>query len=511
MTAPVDAPVDLDESLAEDEATLPDRFPLRSVVASVAVSIALRARFLTTPLSVDEGGYLAVARAWASGKTLYGQAWVDRPQGLLVLFRLWDDLTGGSPMAIRAMAILFGCLAVVAVACAVFTIAGPRAAAAASLFVAVASSNARIEGFVANGELLAGALAAAGVAAACAYLFCGRRLSWLFVSGVLAGCAMSLKQSGFDGFLAIMICLLAGGLTGEARWRQVGRECAICIAGLASVLALLALDGALLGFRAWWYAVAGYRLNGLNGSDADWHRFGITWRLAEPTMVPLIGAALIGVTIWLLRSRRVSRSTVLIPAWLCFAILAFVTGGLFHRHYWVTLTFPLAAAAGVGIARIRPLLAMVLACLAIIPSLISSANVIALDRAQVAIKAHNDPRPIVDERVGRWYAEHRTPGSTLYIMCASAGAYASADAVPPYPYLWLDGVLHAKNSQQMLVDLFAGAHPPTFVVVYQLALTCNPDGRVDTLVKQRYVTLTAIDGAIIMSLRDPSAPLSPLG
>ena len=122
MTAPVDAPVDLDESLAEDEATHPDRFPLRFVVVSVAVSIALRARFLTTPLSVDEGGYLAVARAWASGRTLYGQAWVDRPQGLLVLFRLWDDLTGGSPMAIRAMAILFGCLAVVAVACAVFTI-----------------------------------------------------------------------------------------------------------------------------------------------------------------------------------------------------------------------------------------------------------------------------------------------------------------------------------------------------------------------------------------------------
>jgi hypothetical protein len=507
MKAIVDAPADIAEPLADAEAVLPESFPLRLVIASVAISIALRARFLTTPLSADEGGYLAVARAWASGKTLYSQAWVDRPQGLLLLFRIWDDLTGGSPMAIRVMAILFGCLAVAAVAYAVFTIAGPRAAAAASLFVAVASANARIEGFIANGELLAGALAAAGVAAACAYLFRGRGVSWLFVSGVLAGCAMSLKQSGFDGFMAIVICILAGGLTGEARWRQVARESAICIAGLASVLGLLAVDGAILGFRAWWYAVAGYRLNGLNASDADWHRFGITGRIAAPTLLPLIGAALIGVAIWLARNRRISRSTVLIPAWLCFAALAFLTGGLFHRHYWVTLTFPLAAAAGVAIAKIKPSLAMLLVCLAIIPSLISSASVIVLDRADVPIAADDDPRPVVDERVGKWYAENRSPDSTLYIMCASAGAYASADAIPPYPYLWLDGVQHGKNAQKMLVDMFAGAHPPTFVAVYQSTLTCNPSGQVDTLVRQRYVTITAVDGAVIMGLRDPSARL----
>src|SRR6185436_11027682 len=78
-----------------------DRFPGRFVAASMAVSIALRIRFITTPLSADEGGYLAVARAWASGKSLYTDAWVDRPQGLLVLYRVLDALTGGSPTAIR--------------------------------------------------------------------------------------------------------------------------------------------------------------------------------------------------------------------------------------------------------------------------------------------------------------------------------------------------------------------------------------------------------------------------
>ncbi len=193
------------------------RFPIGVVVAGMATSALLRARFITTPLTSDEGGYLAVARAWAAGKHLYTDTWVDRPQGLLVLFRFWDDLTGGSGPAIRIMAIVFGCIAVGAVAYTAFTVAGPPAAGVAAFLVAVASSNARIEGFIANGELLAGAVGAAGVATACAYLFRGRGMSWLYASGVIAGLAVSLKQSGCDGFLAVTLCLLVGGLTRERR------------------------------------------------------------------------------------------------------------------------------------------------------------------------------------------------------------------------------------------------------------------------------------------------------
>ena len=87
-----------------------------------------------------------------------------------------------------------------------------------------------------------------------------------------------------------------------------------------------------------------------------------------------------------------------------------------------------------------------------------------MDRAAASVRAHDDPRLVIDERVGDWYADNRSPGSTLYVMCASAAAYAAADAIPPYPYLWLDGVLHGRRSQEQLVQLFAGDHPPTFVV-----------------------------------------------
>ncbi|HZX55359.1 MAG TPA: hypothetical protein VFE86_11805, partial [Ilumatobacteraceae bacterium] len=299
MASVLEAAAVVDDVDSRRETPSSNRFPTGLVVIAAVVSIALRARFLVTPLTSDEGGYLAVARAWASGKTLYGQAWVDRPQGLLVLFRVWDALTGGSPAAIRAMAILFGAAAVFAVAYVAFAIAGPRAAAAGGLIVAVASSNARIEGFIANGELLAGTLSAAGVAASCAYLLRHGRLRWLFIGGALCGCAVSLKQSGFDGFLAVMVCIGAGALTRERNWRQVAREAGVCVAGFASVLGLLLLHGIVVGFRAWWYAVAGYRLSGPNASDANWHRFGVTIRLARPALLPLLVVATVGVVVWL--------------------------------------------------------------------------------------------------------------------------------------------------------------------------------------------------------------------
>ena len=504
MTLVLEAPEQDVEGDVDSPPIRTDRFPTRPVIGAALVSIALRARFITTPLSADEGGYLAVARAWASGKSLYTEAWVDRPQGLVVLFRIWDDLTGGSAEMIRVMAIVFGCVAVAAVAYAVFAIAGPRAGAIAAFLVAVASANARIEGFIANGELLAGAIAALGVAAACGYMFRGHRLRWLFVSGVLAGCAMSLKQSGFDGFAAVMICLIVGGLTRERRCRDVLRECAVCIAGWATVTAVLLLHGILLGFSAWWYALVGYRVSGLNATDADWHRFGITSRLAAPTILPLAALAVIGLIAWLPFQPRITRRTVLIPAWMCFAAAAFLAGGLFHRHYWVTLTFPFAAAGAVAIGRIKGhvAIAIAVASLALVPSLISTERVIVQNRAAIAITAHDDPRLTIDERVARWYEDNRAPGSTLYALCASAAMYAVANAIPPYPYLWLDGVQHGKGAQAQLVQLFAGDNPPTFVARYQALPVCDPSGEVGVLLNDRYTQVEDIDGAVIYELRD---------
>ena len=50
-----------------------------SVSGAVLLSIALRLRFVVAPIGSDEGGFLAIARAWRHGADLYEDVWVDRP------------------------------------------------------------------------------------------------------------------------------------------------------------------------------------------------------------------------------------------------------------------------------------------------------------------------------------------------------------------------------------------------------------------------------------------------
>jgi hypothetical protein len=306
-----------------------------------------------------------------------------------------------------------------------------------------------------------------------------------------------------------MLCVLAGGLTGERRWRVVLRECAVVLAGLAAVLAILFIHALVVGLGAWWYAIAGYRLEGINAtSRADWHRFGITSRLAAPTILPLAAVAIVGVLVWLARGRRVTRSRLLIPAWIGFAVITFLAGGLFHRHYWVTLTFPIGAAAGLVVGKIKSQVAViVLACVLAIPSLISTMHVILLPRAAAALRASDDPRSLVNEQVGDWYRQNRTPTSTIYALCASAGMYASADAIPPYPYLWEDGVLNGRDAQTKLEQLFAGPAAPTFVVEYGQPAGCNHSGQVATLLQQRYTYRATVAGLTVLVLGGSTAPV----
>ena len=80
------------------------RTTLLAIAATAVIGVVLRLHFLDVPLNTDEGGFAAIARLWREGYTLYGNvAWVDRPQGLLVLYRLAG--LADSDQAIRALAI----------------------------------------------------------------------------------------------------------------------------------------------------------------------------------------------------------------------------------------------------------------------------------------------------------------------------------------------------------------------------------------------------------------------
>ena len=81
------------------------RFSL-ALAATAVFAALLRVPFLNTPTTVDEGGYGYVARFWARGADLYGDVWVDRPQGLLLEYRGALALLGDNGVAVRLLATL---------------------------------------------------------------------------------------------------------------------------------------------------------------------------------------------------------------------------------------------------------------------------------------------------------------------------------------------------------------------------------------------------------------------
>ena len=225
------------------------------VAAAALLSVLLRLRFVWTPITSDEGGYLAIARAWRHGAVLYRDVWVDRPQGLIVLNRVWDMLGLGTPAGIRLLAIVAGVVGVVACASIAKTLFGPTAAVLAAVFVAVLSSAPDYEGFIADGELLSGAVGAAGLAVALTAItpMNPRRL---YVAGLIGGIAISLKQSGFDAILTAVVVIAA-----TAVLRHDGlRGLAAILGGIATVLGAMAIYGALTSWDRFWYAFVGYRI-----------------------------------------------------------------------------------------------------------------------------------------------------------------------------------------------------------------------------------------------------------
>ncbi len=456
------------------------------------------------PISSDEGGFLAIARAWRHGATLYRDVWVDRPQGLIVTYRIYDVVVGNEDR-LRIIALVFGVIGVLGVAVAVRAVATPLASVIAAFLAAVLSAAPRIEGYAANGELLSGACSAVAVALA-ALVVVGRRPGWWMVlAGVAGAVGWSIKQSGVDGLVAtgiwLLIALAAGWMPRRTALVRLGQLCA----GAAVVLGACALHAALTEWHGWWYAVIGYRAEQRSVFvGANWARLLTTAKDVWPVFVPTVAVTLVA-TVLPTRDRAPRQhATALLVLWLLMSVLGFLAGGQFFHHYWVGLALPLAALAGVSIGRLEASKTRLsLLCVVAVVSLGSWMSVVVLSNGQVPISVSNEPRLAQAEIAGHWLRSHHQPGDSLYAMCAAAHLYAHAEMDPVYRYLWNDGEHHAEGAQAELEGLFTGDHPPTWVAIFDRPNGCNPSGVIQGVLSDRYFQFSVVDGVRMMHL-DPA-------
>jgi hypothetical protein len=311
-----------------------------SFPAAVAGVTALsHAPFIGSGLGMDEGGYAYVAWRWSQGARLYGSAWIDRPQGLMLLYR-GIEAVSLDPRAIRAAALLCSFVTALALASIAGCVRGRRAAIITGLTYAAVSASPLIEGFTLNGEVPAACWSAIAIA-----LALRARQADSVPVGALAGLsavlAISTKQSGFDG-LAVASVVLARG----------PRRPLIASASAASLSALaFALHGALTGWQRYWFAVAGYKLHASSGPRRS---IGSQLGRLEHTSHQLWHDERWLILLALLLAARAlggRGAAPLLPfAWIAVAALGVASGGQYWAHYYIELLPPLVLAAGLAIA-----------------------------------------------------------------------------------------------------------------------------------------------------------------
>jgi hypothetical protein len=397
-----------------------------------ALAVAWRLPFLHAPLTADEGGYAEVARLWSRSWTLYGAAWVDRPQGLVLAYRGALAAGLGSTAGLRAVAAGIAAATVVIVFLLTRRVAGAGAAVAAAVLLATLGASPWIESFTLEGELIAALPAAAAVLAFCEFAE-RRRMTWLVAAGLLAGAAPMVKQSAVDAFLAIAALLLS-----TRAWRRLAVfVAAACVPVAAAVLSAVHPS-------AWWFAVVRYR-------TVDTSLFAGSPAVHATAFVDSLPAAARALgPLVLLAAFGARGSPLLLRLWLGGAVVGVLGGGAFHPHYYIQLVPPLAVLAGIGTARLlaahRPVgiaalgAASAAACVLSVPLWIDSPT------AQARAIWPRDTHLLEDAAVARYVDAHTSRTQRALVLWAAADVYYLADRAPVLRYLWFDNLRDAPGA-----------------------------------------------------------------
>jgi 4-amino-4-deoxy-L-arabinose transferase-like glycosyltransferase len=453
------APADLGRDMVERHD--PGRKPgIALIGGAAALALLLRLPFLFTGLSTDEGGYAYVAQQWSRGAKLYatglsGSAWLDRPQGLLLTYRalLWLNDSGWT---IRAGMMLAGALISVFLGVIGWLLAGRNAGIAAAFGYAIIGVAPHLEGITLNGELLASVPSTASIAAILLWRR-SRHLGWLLGAGVLAGVAMTMKQSGFDGLLVGLAVLLATG--GPRVRRTLG-----FLAAFAVPIAACVIHGWSLGLSHYWTALAGYQFTAIGGATANsasrWHLFTRYLGTEAIDLAIVVIVACFGF-------RALSRfGRIVAVTWLAAGVVGVNIGGSYWPHYYMQPLVPLVLLAAVAVTsfKIHKVRAAV-AALLVLPTLIWMV-------ALIPMSPHRRQQTIPyfalanrDRDLARVIDAQTTPDQRIYVLESAAYVYFLAQRRASYPYLWGLPIQKIRTAVPLLRTMLESPGRPTLVIM----------------------------------------------
>ncbi|MCD9197301.1 hypothetical protein [Aeromicrobium wangtongii] len=467
--------------------------------AVIVVMVGVRLLYLGQPAGRDEAGFLLVGAGWDHGTSLYGAFWVDRPPLLIWIMEL-----SGSLLALRLVGLAACILMVLGVARTAHLAAGDRAArwaaAAAALF-----STAHWFGVPrTNGEMLASAFVAWGLALAAQALLRPDRRWWpaALGAGVMAACSVLIKQTIIDG--AVFALVLAAAIAWQQPRRRRQAAAVVALAAVAFVvtigLALAAaatrgtsvpdLFDALVTFRA----EAGEVIR-RSASSATTDRLLLligTWLAGGLAII----AAL---TAWHgLRGRDpVLLATLAVIAFVCGAALL---GGSYWAHYLFQLVPASALAAGLLVDMVRPRVRVAVAAFTVI---MTCGNVL-----WTVVSPPEDGA--LAETVGHWLRQSGDPSDTAVVAYGQPNVLTNADMTSPYPYLWSLPVRTRDSDLRVMSGVLSGPDRPTWFVDWSGIRSWGVDPTTaQTVLERHYRKVADVCGRTIWLERTQQRRLAP--
>jgi hypothetical protein len=410
-----------------------DRFP--TTVAPWRWLVALGALFLLARfrtafievLDTDETIFHTVASRVLAGERLYLDVCDIKPPGIFFFYMLVQALFGDGLLPVHHV---FS-VVVMATAWAVGAMARRLADDSRAGFFGAAIYLA----FHGVGDAASGSsssteqLAALPISVAILLLLGGPSPARALSGGAFVGLAILFKpQAGAVG-IAMALAILVHA---RRRW------CALTSLAAGAGLPLLAAWG---GFAAVGLGEAFWRWGVLEGL-AYASRAEVSYLREVSNLLAYLGLHVlpIALAVWALRRFLHGQDRLLVAGWLACAVLASAAGGRVYWNNFVLISVPLAVAAGVAApawwARLRPAVRVLVAMVALSPSLASQAWLFWQEH-----RGHGSLRS-GHEALGRQALFYLEPGGRLLAFGSAAPIYYVTRTSPPTPFLVTDHLFH---------------------------------------------------------------------
>lgn len=471
-------------------------------VVLAAVVVLMRLPYASAAPSPDEAGFLAVARQWQPGTSLYGNYWVDRPPLLVTIFRIAAELGGLAPL--RVIGALAAASIVLGTARVAHQVAGRRASTCAAVIAAALCVSPLMGSAAVNGELLAAPFVAWGLAAFVAALrptgSLHGRARLVVASGAALAAAVLVKQN----FVDVGVCALAALLIALVRHEVgPGRAARLAIGFLGGMVACVAVTGvwtvlhgtsvaevydAMYPFR-----LAAARAMAASGNPAPAGRFVILVELLLLTTVPAL-ALVSAVAI----ARRRIRDTVVwaLVVMTGFDLVSICASGNYWSHYLVQLIVPVAVLGGI-LAGSRQAGARLAVGAVVLSGLIGWS---------VAMPPASSEASLVGHAVGA----ASDPGDTIVTIYGHADVTESSGLTSPYPYLWSLPLDVRDPHVDLLEHTLTGPGAPTWLVTWSEVTSTGADtAGLPQVVDGNYRRVADLDGHAVY-LRDGVSRATPI-